>query len=175
MSLRVLLPLCAAAIGLAACATPAVEAVQERLDRDTGTTVIRLASPALLLATAPRARNADPFVYLAPFATNRMGARAAYLWVATPSGEGAAPAVTCGTLSAALQEAAPRADSLGLTRLPYRSPAEWSVVYVMPIDSAWIECLGSDVAFEVILGEDHFATDGARKADLAQFAARISE
>lgn len=169
MSRLLALPL----ILLAACATPAVDAVQERLDQGTGTTVTRLASPVELLATAPRARNADPYAWLAPFETNRMGERHAYLWVAMP-GDGAA-IVECGALRADVSGAATPPANYGLSRLPYRSPAEWYVVRAIPIDAAWVACLAEDPALALIVGEDRFTGDGARAGDLAQFARRLRE
>jgi len=164
---------------LAGCATPAVDAVEERLDRDTGTTVTRLASPVELLATAPRGRNLDPFVYLAPFETNRVGERQLFLWAATGGDSAALPSVRCGDALAA-PLGAPLAGGMppvgmGIARLPYRAPASWSAVHVIPIDAAWLECLASGTRLEVEIGEERFAGDGSRRRDLMEFAERVRE
>jgi len=170
---------------LAGCATLPVDAAEEQLDRDTGTTVTRLLRPVELLATAPRGRNADPFAYLAPFETNRVGERRLFLWASMP-GDSAAmpgdragmPSVHCGELAAPLE--APLAGGMpavgmGLTRLPYRAPAAWSAVHVIPIEPMWLDCLASGARLEVAIGEDRFASDGARSGDLAAFRERVRE
>lgn len=161
---------------LAACATPAIDPVDEQLDRDTGTTITRLGRPVELLATAPRGRNADPFAYLAPFETNRVGERRLFLWASVPGDSAAMPRLHCGELGASLE--APLAGGMptvgmGLTRLPYRALAAWSAVHVIPIDAIWLDCLASDARLEVEVGEDRFASDGARSGDLAAFRERV--
>lgn len=164
---------------LAGCATPPVDAVEERLDRDTGTTVTRLSRPVELLATAPRERNADPFAYLAPFETNRAGERRLFLWASTADDGTAMPNVHCGDELAAPLEAplagGMPAVGMGLTRLPYRAPAVWHAAHVIPIDATWIDCLASGARLEIGIGEDRFASDGSRSGDLAQFGARVRE
>lgn len=160
---------------LAACATPPVDAVQERLDAATGTTVTRLASPVELLATAPRARDADPYVYVAPFETNRMGARRLYLWVAAPADSVATPAIGCGALSISAADPASSPEPMGLSRLPYRSPAGWYVARAVPIDAAWLACFAARAGLAVSLGDERFVGDGTRQGDLQQFAERLKE
>lgn len=159
---------------LAGCATPAVDAVQERLDPETGTTVTRLAAPLELLATVPRAHNLDPFAWLAPFETNRMGTRSTYLWVVAPGDADATPVVHCGTLAARPASAPLTPAMLGLAQAPYRSPTAWNREYVLPIDTAWVDCLASGAALAVEIASDRFASDGTRRGDLAQFAARVA-
>ncbi len=171
-------PLLAAAV-VAGCATPAVDTVEERLDRDTGTTVLRLARPVELLATAPRARNLDPFVYLAPFETNRVGERRLFLWAATAGDSAVIPSVRCGDGLAAPLEA-PLAGGMppagmGVARLPYRAPAAWSAVHVIPIDTGWLDCLASGARVEIEVGAERFASDGSRGRDLATFTQRVRE
>lgn len=58
--------------------------VLEALDEATGTSLTRLARPIELLTVEPRGPGADPFAYVAPFETNRMGQRRAFLWIAVP-------------------------------------------------------------------------------------------
>src|SRR6266702_3288403 len=65
-----------AAALLGACATaPSEEPVSEKLDPDTATTVKTLNRPIELLSQTGRSKQTDPFAYIAPFETNRMGAR----------------------------------------------------------------------------------------------------
>src|SRR5215470_8347092 len=72
---------------LAACATVTSEPVSERLDPDTATTVTTLSRPIELLSQNNRSMETDPFAYIAPFETNRMGARDLFLWVSTPQAQ----------------------------------------------------------------------------------------
>lgn len=180
MGMSIFLWLGAALLGaglLGGCATPVVEPLEERLDRDTGTTVMRLARPVELLATAPRARNLDPFAYLAPFETNRVGARRLFLWASMAGDSAAMPSVHCGELAAPLE--APLAGGvpldMGLSQLPYRAPAAWSAMHVIPIDTTWLECLASGARLEIEVGGERFASDGSRGRDLATFAERVRE
>lgn len=83
---------------LAGCATvPADESVSERLDPDTATTLTILNRPIELLSESNQTRKIDPFAYIAPFETNRMGTRELFLWVSTPQAEGVLtpPKVLC--------------------------------------------------------------------------------
>jgi hypothetical protein len=160
---------------LAACVTPAIDAVQERIDEATGTTITRLAVPVELLAAEPGGRGAGPYAYAAPFETNRMGERRAYLWIAAPASDGAAFVAECGTLAIPVPDAASALQSLGLARMPYLSPAQWYAARVLRIEGAWMACLGSGATFSVTVGGRRFVGDGTRRADLAHFSARVSE
>ncbi len=75
---------CPVAALLAACASVPTEPVSERLDPDTATTVTILNRPIELLSQTKHDKQTDPFAYIAPFETNRMGARDLFLWVSTP-------------------------------------------------------------------------------------------
>ena len=88
---------CAAAAVLVGCATEPTEPVSEKLDPDTATTVTILNHPIELLSQTGRSRQTDPFAYIAPFETNRMGSRDLFLWVSTPQAQGALtpPQVMC--------------------------------------------------------------------------------
>ena len=77
---------------LAGCASVPENAVSERLDERTGTTVTTMQKPIELVSTEPRGSNSDPFAYLAPFETNRMGRRELFLWIAVPDERGGASA-----------------------------------------------------------------------------------
>src|SRR5919197_4700218 len=85
--------LAVAALGLGtlvvgACASAPPEAVSEKLDPDTAITVTTLSRPIELLSQSNRAKQTDPFAYIAPFETNKMGARDLFLWVSTPQAQG---------------------------------------------------------------------------------------
>ena len=60
---------------LGACATTPTEPVSETLDPDTATTVTTLSRPIELLSQGTRDKQTDPFAYIGPFETNRMGAK----------------------------------------------------------------------------------------------------
>src|SRR6266850_539046 len=93
-----------AAVLLGACAVAPSEPVSEKLDPDTATTVTTLSHPIELLQTN-RGKQTDPFAYIAPFETNRMGARELFLWVSTPQAEGqlTQPQVLCNGQPLSLQ------------------------------------------------------------------------
>src|SRR5258708_7383237 len=74
---------------LGACAAlPLSEPVSEKLDPDTATTVTVLRQPIELYSQTSRSKQTDPFAYIAPFETNRMGTRELFLWVSTPQAQG---------------------------------------------------------------------------------------
>jgi hypothetical protein len=107
----------ASAALLGACASTPAEPVSEKLDPDTATTITILNRPIELLSQTNRNRQLDPFAYIAPFETNRMGARDLFLWVSTPQAQGALtpPQVLCNgqplTLQPLSQENAPAVTS----------------------------------------------------------------
>ena len=78
-------------------ALPPTEPVAEKLDPDTAVTVTVLSQPIELYSQTSRSKQTDPFAYLAPFETNRMGKRELFLWVSTPQAQGALvqPQVMC--------------------------------------------------------------------------------
>jgi hypothetical protein len=82
---------------LAGCAEIPTEPVSEKLDPDTATTVTVINRPIELLSQTDRSRKMDPFAYIAPFETNRMGTRDLFLWVSTPQAQGplTPPQVIC--------------------------------------------------------------------------------
>ncbi len=88
---------CVAAGLVAGCASTPSESVTERLDPDTATTVTILNRPIELLSQTKHDRQVDPFAYIAPFETNRMGTRDLFLWVSTPQATGSLtpPQVLC--------------------------------------------------------------------------------
>jgi hypothetical protein len=94
------MPLAAAgllALLLQGCATTPTEPVSEKLDPDTAVTVTVLSQPIELFSQTNRSKQTDPFAYIAPFETNRMGTRDLFLWVSTPQATGqlTQPQVMC--------------------------------------------------------------------------------
>jgi hypothetical protein len=155
---------------LGACATTPSEPVSEKLDPDTAVTVTVLTQPIELLSQSPRSRQIDPFAYIAPFETNRMGARELFLWVATPQAQGdlAQPTVMCNGQVLSLQplsrdaasgdaKAAPGGDvaatgagaapvkvdlsKLSLSRAPYDAPVPWGTQWYFRLPADSLKCL----------------------------------
>lgn len=116
--------------------------VREALDEATGTSLTRLARPIELLTVEPRGTGADPFAYVAPFETNRMGKRRAFLWIAVPDerGEKAQPSLSVAGQAVVLG-ALRAAREAGVAEWPYRAPAPWSRVVVHELDSAALDAL----------------------------------
>jgi hypothetical protein len=136
---------------LAGCAAVPDNAVAEQLDERTGTTVTRIERPIELVSTEPRGNNTDPFAYVAPFETNRMGQRELYLWVAVPDERGGArpPVVVAGTET--LRMVAKGSDPQGLTlaAFPYPKPAPWSAIHAYAIDEATLRSLAAAASIDV--------------------------
>jgi hypothetical protein len=155
---------------LGGCATIPDEPVSEKLDPDTATTVTILSQPIELLSQSNRGKQMDPFAYIAPFETNRMGARDLFLWVSTPqtAGQLTPPRVLCNgqplnlqPLSQGADPAASRAapgdnvtassssgvpvkvdlSKLSLSRAPYEAPVPWSTQWYFKLDAESLKCL----------------------------------
>ena len=163
------------AAGLAAsllggCAATPTQGVSEKLDPDTATTVTTLSRPIELLSQTNRGKQTDPFAYIAPFETNRMGARDLFLWVSTPQAQGqlTPPQVLCNGQPLRLQplnkdgtaiagSAAPgdnvaaggalnapaKVDlsQLSLSRAPYDAPVPWSTQWYFRLPAESLKCL----------------------------------
>ncbi|MCC6172156.1 MAG: hypothetical protein IT481_09020 [Gammaproteobacteria bacterium] len=136
---------------LAACAAVPDNGIAERLDERTGTTVTAMQRAIELVSTEPRGGSGDPFAYLAPFETNRMGRRELYLWVAVPDERGGAamPVVVVGSGPLPAKPLGADAGSLGLGSFPYPTPAPWSKISVFSIDEAALRSLAAAGALEV--------------------------
>jgi len=156
-----------AATLLSACATVPTEPVSERLDPDTATTVTVISEPIELFSQSNRASHSDdPFAYIAPFETNRMGARDLFLWVSTPQAQGrlTPPQLMCNGQPVNLQplsteSIAPAApgdnvtaggsgeplkvdlSKLSLSRAPYDSPVPWSTQWYFKLPADSLKCL----------------------------------
>jgi len=159
-----------AVVLVAGCASmPPTEPVAEKLDPDTATTVTVLSQPIELFSQTSRAKQTDPFAYIAPFETNRMGSRNLFLWVSTPQAQGALtqPQVMCNGKALELQplsqDGAGVADAgkggdfggvgadgkavrvdlskLSLSRAPYNAPVPWGTQWYFKLSEDGLKCL----------------------------------
>ena len=156
---------------LGACAAmPPSEAVSEKLDPDTATTVTVLSRPIELFSQTSHSKQTDPFAYIAPFETNRMGARELFLWVSTPQalGQLTQPQVMCNGQALNLQPLSQDAGStvtqagkggdfagvgpdgsaikvdlskLSLSRAPYSAPVPWGTQWYFKLPADGLKCL----------------------------------
>jgi hypothetical protein len=159
---------------LAGCAAVPDNAVAEQLDERTGTTVTRIERPIELVSTEPRGNNTDPFAYVAPFETNRMGQRELYLWVAVPDERGGArpPVVVAGTETLQMVAKGSDPQALALAAFPYAKPAPWSAIHAYAIDEATLRSLAGAASIEVSVryADEHVIrfTGAPRPPDLLQ-------
>ena len=151
-------------------AMPPAEPVAEKLDPDTAVTVTVLSQPIELYSQTSRSKQTDPFAYLAPFETNRMGSKELFLWVSTPQAQGALaqPQVMCNGQVVELtplaqegigvvQEAGKGGDfagvgpdgkaikvdlsKLSLSRAPYNAPVPWGTQWYFKLSDDGLKCL----------------------------------
>jgi hypothetical protein len=155
---------------LGACASTPSEPVSEKLDPDTATTVTVLSAPIELFSQTNRSKQSDPFAYIAPFETNRMGTRDLFLWVSTPQAQGqlTQPQVICNGRPLSLQplsedsgpagayagpgdniaaggsgSAPVKVDfsKLNLSRAPYDAPVPWGTQWYFRLPADSLKCL----------------------------------
>jgi hypothetical protein len=160
----------ATAVLLGACATLPTEQVSETLDPDTAITVTTLSRPIELVSqNNNRGKQTDPFAYIAPFETNRMGAKELFLWVSTPQAQGqlTEPQVICNGQQINLQPLSTDSDALGargapgdnvtggtgsapvkvdlsklnMSRAPYEAPVPWSTQWYFKLPADSLKCL----------------------------------
>jgi hypothetical protein len=134
-----------AILQLAGCATGPAETESERLDENTGTTLTLMPKPVELIAEQTHGAKSDPFAYVAPFETNRMGSHELFLWVSAPQ-PGAplsVPQVYCGNDLIPLEKYDGTPKEMGLSRPPYKVPAPWSAEWYFRISGEALDCLAS--------------------------------
>jgi hypothetical protein len=153
-------------------ALPPTAPVAEKLDPDTAVTVTVLSQPIELYSQTSRSKQTDPFAYIAPFETNRMGSKELFLWVSTPQAQGALaqPQVMCNGQAVSLQplsqegagvmqEAGKGGDfagigadgkairvdlsKLSLSRAPYSAPVPWGTQWYFKLSEDGLKCLAS--------------------------------
>jgi hypothetical protein len=167
---------CAAVLALQACAAVTVgNSTIEVLDQETGITVTRLARPLELTVTEGRGPTGDPFGYLGVFQTNRMGARAEYLWIAVPVDGTLAgiPSIEIDGAPLALPGGTNSPDIANLKSPPYQPPAPWSQQFFFPIDASTTVRLASAARLAIQsqdnAGKWSFVTAPEAQAALASY------
>lgn len=162
---------------LGACSTTPSQPVVERLDADTATTLTALKKPVELLAENLHVTGGDPFAFLAPFETDRMGNRIQYLWVSAPGVENAKiePRLLCDGQPLALSPADDDPAHLGLSHAPYEKPAPWSVQWYFQLRPDILKCLadarGVTLETHATTGQsDQFTVDSKGLASVKAFS-----
>lgn len=172
--------LAAGALNLAGCASALPEAESERLDANTGTTLTVMPKPIELVVEQARGGKNDPFAYLAPFETNRMGSHELFLWVSAPQVEGplGIPEVFCGENRLELEkfEGSPR--EMGLSSPPYKMPAPWSMQWYFRLSGEVLDCFSSAPRLRVVTqaaegGRDVYVAEGPALSGLGTFTAKV--
>jgi hypothetical protein len=167
-----------AAVG---CATAPTAGEDERLDTTTGTTVTVMPKPVELIVDKARGGKTDPFAYLAPFETNRMGSHELFLWVSAPQVAGALgePQVFCGESQIPLEKFEGSMRDIGLSGSPYKTPAPWSVQWYFRLSGEVLDCLSGAQRVRLIThpaGEespDIYVADGPALSALSAFTAKV--
>lgn len=133
------------ALGLAGCATEPKQAESQRLDMNTGTTLTLMPNPVELVAEKFRGSKTDPFAYVAPFETNRMGSHELFLWVSAPQVGGplSVPQLYCGSNAIALERYDGTPKEMGLSSPPYEAPAPWSTQWYFKLSGEVLDCLAT--------------------------------
>ena len=177
--IRVLVALAGVAI-LTACAVEPTEDEKQRLDTNTGTTVTVMPKPVEFIVDRTRGPKTDPFAYLAPFETNRMGAHELYLWVSAPQVAGPLdkPQLFCGDQQVQLEPTNKSLKAMGLSDPPYKLPAPWSAQWYFKLPSEVLDCLASAKRLRIITQSgqsepDEFTAEAQALTGLSDFVARV--
>jgi hypothetical protein len=168
-----------ASAALAGCAAPAVDPVQEVLDERDGTTITRLANPLTFIVEAPRSSGSDPFAFLAPFESNRMGKRGMHLWLAVPVESKSAVIVVLWHDGAELLHTSDPAEATaGAVRAPYAATAAWQRQFVVDMNADGLAALAqaAKLTLEMRFADGHserFASEKPTQAPLQEFRRRL--
>jgi len=164
---------------VAACATTPSQPIVDRLDPDTATTVTVLRKPVELVAENLHNVGSDPFAFIAPFETDRMGSRAQYLWMSAPGVENATvePQLMCDGRTLTLAPIDADMKRLGLSQAPYEKPAPWSVQWYFQLPPDILKCLADAqrVTLETHAStgqSDEFAVDSKGLTAVKAFSSR---
>jgi hypothetical protein len=168
-------------LALAGCATAPADTENERLDTNTGTTVTVMPKPVELIVERSRGTKTDPFAYVAPFETNRMGSHELFLWVSAPQVAGTlgVPQVFCGDVPIALEKHDGTIKDMGLSTPPYKVPAPWSAQWYFKLSGEVLDCFAGAMRIRVITqaaGEtepDTYAADGPAISGLGTFVSKV--
>jgi hypothetical protein len=144
---------------LCACALTPSQPVVERLDPDTATTLTVINKPVELIGTGSPGPAGSPFAFIAPFETDRMGARSLYLWMSAPSIPGAdlLPQLICDGQPVTLPPLDSDISHIGLSSAPYPAPVPWNTQWYFQLPKAGMDCLA---AAQSVAVETH-GQDGA--------------
>jgi hypothetical protein len=167
------------AAALVACSSTPSQPVVDRLDPDTATTVTVLKKPVELVADSLHSAGGDPFAFIAPFETDRMGNRAQYLWMSAPGVENAKiePQLTCDGQTLKLSPVEGDIGRLGLAHPPYEKPAPWSLQWYFQLPPETLRCLADAqrVTLETRADtgqSDEFSVDAKGLSTLKAFGSR---
>jgi hypothetical protein len=170
----------AAVLSLTACAAAPAEQETERLDTTTGTTVTVMPKPVELIVERTTGAKTDPFAYVAPFETNRMGSHELFLWVTAPqvAGELAVPQVYCGDQLIALDRYQGTMADVGLSSPPYKVPAPWSAQWYFKLSGEVLDCFATATRIRVITQAgsappDTYTAEGQAIAGLSAFVTKV--
>jgi hypothetical protein len=165
---------------LSGCATAPIEPESERLDSTTGTTVTVLPKPIELIVDNVRGSKTDPFAYVAPFETNRMGSHEMFLWVSAPQVAGplGLPQVFCGETAMTLEKYDGSMKDMGLSSPPYKAPAPWSAQWYFKLSGELLDCLAAATRIRVVTqtGEaeaNTYVAEGPAVSGLSTFVAKV--
>ncbi len=166
--------------GLGACAPLPVDPDGTRLDANTGTTLTLMPRPVELIVDRTRGPKSDPFAYLAPFETNRMGSHELFLWVSAPQVAGPldVPQVFCGDELIKLETVKDDLAAFGLSRPPYALPAPWSVQWYFKLSGEVLDCFARAARLRVVTqaGEaepDKYTAEAAALSGVGSFVTRV--
>ncbi len=170
-----------ASTAIAGCAAPAVDPVLEALDERDGTTITRLAGPLTFIAEAPRSSGSDPFAFLAPFESNRMGKRRMHLWVALPVESKAQVTAVIWYDGVELRASGPTEGAdrdAAAVRAPYPLTAAWQRPFVVDLNAAALAALAQaeTLTIEMRFADGHserFASEKPTQAPLQEFRRRL--
>ena len=169
-----------ALLAVTACATAPTDEQSEKLDPNTGTTVTVMPKPVELVVDKARGTKTDPFAYVAPFETNRMGSHELYLWVSAPQVAGplGIPTVYCGETAITLERYEGTMKDVGLSSPPYKMPAPWSVQWYFKLSGEVLDCLASAPRLRVVTQvdgaePDNYVAEGSAISGLGAFVARV--
>jgi hypothetical protein len=168
-------------LSLASCATAPTETESQRLDANTGTTLTLMPKPVELVVEKSRGPKSDPFAYIAPFETNRMGSHELFLWVSAPQVGGAlsVPQLYCGTSAVALERVEGTPREMGLSSPPYKPTAPWSTQWYFRLSGEVLDCLASAAQIRITTQAadatepDNYIAAGEATAGVSAFLTRI--
>ena len=141
----------------------------------------KLPKPVEFIVDRTTGPKTDPFAYLAPFETNRMGAHELFLWVSAPQVTGTlgTPQVFCGEQQIQLETANVDLKAMGLSAAPYKLPAPWSVQWYFKLSGEVLDCFAGASHLRIVTqagDEDpqRFNAEGpAALSGLGDFAKRV--